>query len=242
MDKVINGIVLNAKDYKDNDKLLTILSKEEGKIIAVCRGVKKPSSKLKPYACPFCFAEFSINYKNQNIVTGASAYDTFYSVSKNMENYIIATAILDIINKTNEQTYIMSSLFIPTVQTLKGICYESVTPKLYLCYFLICYLDNLGYGFNLNECFNCNKKLQLENTYINVYDGSCSCENCNEHHYIKLTISQIDFIKSIQNAGIENFVKHSDMSIQDIDNLLKILGNTIYCITNIKLRIQNLFK
>ena len=49
--------MLRAVDYGENDKILTLLSAEEGRITAGIKGVKKAGAKLKFAAQPFCFAE-----------------------------------------------------------------------------------------------------------------------------------------------------------------------------------------
>ena len=43
----VNGIVVKSSDYKDNDKLVTLVTFELGKITCLARGVKKPNAKLK---------------------------------------------------------------------------------------------------------------------------------------------------------------------------------------------------
>ena len=43
----VEGLVLRETDYKDNDKLLTILTKDQGRLTARARGVKSKTSKLK---------------------------------------------------------------------------------------------------------------------------------------------------------------------------------------------------
>jgi len=44
LDTKVKGIVLKSIDFKDNDKLLTILTLEKGKITVKARGVKKNTS------------------------------------------------------------------------------------------------------------------------------------------------------------------------------------------------------
>ncbi len=50
--------MLRATDYLENDKILTLLTAEMGKITAGIKGVKKAGAKLKFAAQPFCFAEY----------------------------------------------------------------------------------------------------------------------------------------------------------------------------------------
>ena len=73
------GVVLQAIDYKDNDKLLTVFSPTLGKITAGIRGVKKPKAKLAFAAQPFCFAEYILAEKGgRYTVTGAYLHESFF--------------------------------------------------------------------------------------------------------------------------------------------------------------------
>ena len=42
----LQAIVLNRVDYKESDRILTLLSPEKGKLTVSARGVKKQASKL----------------------------------------------------------------------------------------------------------------------------------------------------------------------------------------------------
>ncbi len=48
-----NCVSLKVSDYRDDDKLLKVLTAENGLVTAIFRGVKKAKAKLKPFAQPF---------------------------------------------------------------------------------------------------------------------------------------------------------------------------------------------
>ena len=82
MELKTDGVVLQALDYKDNDKLLTLFSPALGKITAGIRGVKKPTAKLAFASQPFCFAEYVLAEKGgRYTVTGAYLYESFFKES-----------------------------------------------------------------------------------------------------------------------------------------------------------------
>ena len=115
---VLDAIVLHAQDYKDNNKILTLLS-SEGKISATCKGINKQASKLKMVACPFCFAEFSLIEKNIITVSGANIYDTFFALSTNYTNFICASCILDLVKRCPEDNSVLGEMFLPCVNAIK---------------------------------------------------------------------------------------------------------------------------
>ena len=67
MEVKVNALVIKAVDYKDNDRILTLYSLEKGKITAGIKGVKKAGAKLKFASEPFCFAEYILAEKPQDV-------------------------------------------------------------------------------------------------------------------------------------------------------------------------------
>ena len=61
----VNALMLRAADYGENDKILTLLTAELGKISAGIKGVKKAGAKLKFAAQPFCFAEYILSKRGE---------------------------------------------------------------------------------------------------------------------------------------------------------------------------------
>ena len=62
MNDKINGFVLAQNDYKDNDLLLQVLTKEYGILSLVAKAAKKINSKN--HFLPLCLYEFIIDYKD----------------------------------------------------------------------------------------------------------------------------------------------------------------------------------
>ena len=52
------GVVTRAVNYRDHDRILTLVTRERGKLTATARGCRKPQSKLLTAASPFCYGEY----------------------------------------------------------------------------------------------------------------------------------------------------------------------------------------
>ena len=232
MEKVVSAIVLDSKPYKEDHVQLLLLTNTDDKMYAICKGVKKSTSKLKTLASPFCFAEYTLNIKNQCQIIGGHLYDTFFSISKNYIAYLCANCMCALLRSSQSAQANFSSLFIPAVNSLKSWCYSDINPKAVLAYFLIKYLECIGYKLNLETCATCSEK--LNKCFINVSSGECVCEKCQELYCFPLNDNQVEFIKNSLNDNIEN--------LDDLNSvaLLKILGNTIYSLTEIKILLNEI--
>lgn len=52
-------IVLRTADYRDSDKMLTLFSRENGRISALARGAKNLKNPIAAASQPFCCGIFS---------------------------------------------------------------------------------------------------------------------------------------------------------------------------------------
>ena len=88
MEIKLSAVTLRAADYGENDKILTLLTAENGKITAGIKGVKKPNAKLKFAAQPFCFAEFVLVKKGDKLtVTNCSELESFYDLRTDINKF-----------------------------------------------------------------------------------------------------------------------------------------------------------
>ena len=63
MEEKVDALVLRSANYRDDDKILTLFTLQQGKVTAAAKGVKKAGAKLKFAAQPFCFAEYVLAKK-----------------------------------------------------------------------------------------------------------------------------------------------------------------------------------
>lgn len=63
MNDLVQGLIIKQVDYKDYDVILTVLTREYGKIALHASGVKKMSSKNAGSILPYTLAEFQLDYR-----------------------------------------------------------------------------------------------------------------------------------------------------------------------------------
>ena len=61
----IEAVILKQQDYRENDALITVLSREHGKLGFVCRGIRKMASKNAVSCMPFVLSELMFEYKER---------------------------------------------------------------------------------------------------------------------------------------------------------------------------------
>ncbi len=155
-----NAICIRAVDYKDNDKLLTLITPENGKITAQIRSVKSPKSKLKIAASPFCFAEYSLAEKNgRYTVTGVQTKENFFNIWQDLDKYAAAEIAIESIDKTTMDKADSSNEFILLLQALYAINYGEVYPYAVSLWLLSNLL--IGMGIDVMDYMECGFKTMV---------------------------------------------------------------------------------
>ena len=200
----VKGIVISGRDYKENDKLLNILTVEQGLMTVSARGVKAPKSKLKPYAQSFCFAEFELASKNgMYVLIGANAIDSFFDLTLDLDKLNAAFAVLDVGRLLSREGVSSPTLFLSVLKALKVLCYENVPPKLTMLKFLCDIMAAEGFKLNLTKCAVCNQDF-LNGAYINPDDGDVVCVVCKGPHFMPIGRAVQSSLRILNNTAFEN--------------------------------------
>lgn len=150
------GIVLQAMDYKDNDKLLTLFSPSLGKITAGIRGVKKPKAKLAFSAQPFCFCEYVLAEKGgRHTVTSAYLHESFFNLRTDILRFYTACAAAEVCLAILPENEAYDGLFIGLIECLKTLSLSEEDVAEIFCSFLLIALRESGYPIDLGYLEEC---------------------------------------------------------------------------------------
>lgn len=177
MEEKADGLVIHSTDYRESDKLITILTAQSGKLTAVARGVKKAGAKLRFAAQPFCFAEFVFVEKSgRRTLISASAHESFYELREDMESLYAASAVCEIAELFLPEGVVNERLFVSAVTALRNLAAGEGAEALLT--FLLETFTESGLMVYLNGCMQCRKALAPGRVYFDFATGSFSCAAC----------------------------------------------------------------
>ena len=94
---IVTGIVLSVYPIGENDRRLTILTKERGKIQVFARGCRKPNHPLFGVTQPLIYCEFVITEgRNYNYLNSAEGKDYFPHLKKDLESIYYSTYFAEV--------------------------------------------------------------------------------------------------------------------------------------------------
>ncbi len=240
----VQGIMIKSVDYKDNDKILTIFSKQSGLLTAGIKGVKKAGAKLKFCAMPFCYAEYVLNTtSNRNTVIGASAIDNFFNLKNDIVKYYTAFSLIEYINSSFLEGVENQPLFDFTLKTLKLIeegeksnlsdINSGFDVRVYLVKFLLFAIEMAGYKLSLSKCLSCDSQIE-GNVFLSVDMGGVTCGNCFVENSLEF---KMDTYKALMKIDLSNIDDLANLSFKkpDLNNCIKLLKFYVSCKEHIKI-------
>ena len=95
--KIINAIVLRAVNYRDFDRMLTLFSREEGKVSAGARGAHRQKSALSAASTQFCTGEYVLDEKNgKYTVKNCMLDEAYYPLREDAQRFAYAAALTQV--------------------------------------------------------------------------------------------------------------------------------------------------
>jgi len=174
------GIVIRTADYKDNDRMITLLTKEYGKMSASARGSRKPTSKLFAATSLFCCGEYMFYEKNGRYgVKSCAVRRTFFNMQNDYDAYAAACFIADAIDKVAQEDDVSPGLFSLTVNAFYALD-TGVVPGTALAYFIQRLLYIEGVYPNLKSCVFCGRRDSL--IRFSAEHGGAVCTACAHTH------------------------------------------------------------
>lgn len=150
----IQGIVLRVTDYNDRDALLTILSRNHGKLTIKARGLRRKNSPLIASCQLLVLAEFTLfEYRSQYTINEAHPIELFQGLRRDLTKLSLGTYFAQVAELISQedlpnpelQSLVLNCLYaldkmelpqekIKAVFELRCACLAGYTPDLYGCH------------------------------------------------------------------------------------------------------------
>ncbi|MBO4990032.1 MAG: DNA repair protein RecO [Clostridia bacterium] len=172
------GVVLQSRDYRENDRQVVLLTPTLGKITALARGVKKAGAKLRFAVQPFCFAEYVLAEKaGRYTLISAACHESFFALS-DPDKFYAACAVTEIASAVSLEGAPSASFFLETVKTLLSM--EEGDPAEPLVSFVLAALEECGVPVEADGCAFCGKQIGEDKLFFHFPTGSFSCPSCHK--------------------------------------------------------------
>jgi DNA repair protein RecO (recombination protein O) len=218
------AIILRHSDWGEADRLLSLFTREHGKLRAVAKGVRKMQSRKAGHLEPFTRVNLVLAKGHDLwIVTQAEAVDDFQPVRENLQLLTQAAYVVELLDRfTYEegQNWQLYKLVIDTLSRLSKLSDPFIVNRFYEMRLL----DVIGFRPMLFECANCRKEIIAEDQFFSAEQGGVLCPSCGARSLNSRLISMdaLRYIRHFQRSNFTDSLK-ADPSLKtrlEIEGLL----------------------
>ena len=195
------GIVIATANSSDNDKVLTLLTQDLGKISVFCKGAKKNKSALLNVAEYLSFSDFII-FKSPNdkySLNSAEVIELFYNLRMDIEKLNYATVMTRIIYDAVQENQYSEEILQLLLNSLYVLSNTDKNCDLILSIFELRMLALLGYTPRVNSCVSCETPMteDMQEFYFSIKDDGVKCEVCSRLDKGTIKLSKTSFMALI---------------------------------------------
>jgi DNA repair protein RecO (recombination protein O) len=201
-----DAIVLSRFDYGEADRILTLITPAGGKIKAIAKGIRRPTSRIGGSLEPF--AELTVllaRGRTFDVVTQVSVGHAWLSLRDSLESAATAWYLAELADRSLEERHAAEAVY-----SLLKRGYElldaGMEPGRVARWFEMHLADELGVRPEVDRCVECDRVLEVDGRFRWVPPlGGVLCDRCPgpPHDRAGLTLDGLKLLKAYQRQDAE---------------------------------------
>ena len=174
------AVVLKSTPIGEAGLIVTLYSRDAGKLRAVARGARKPSGKMVGHLEPLNVVELAVVRSRSgglDTITQAQIVEMFTSLKANLEGVSRGIYVAELVDGFGAEGSPNGGLYSLLVDTLRFLD-DPGNGELALRYFELQLLKCSGFMPELYRCVECRKELSPDNHLFSPEAGGTLCSEC----------------------------------------------------------------
>lgn len=234
------ALVLKRQDYRESDSLVTVYTKDFGKLNLVARGVKKLHSKLAGHLEPANLIDLLIiKGKNLDYVGGAVNSDAYLGIKENLNKIYYVGQALAWFNRlvrsgeADQHLFFLLGRWLEVLDAYPANDFNKERGELLWSFFALKLMVELGYQPEMYQCLDCHKKIVPGENYFNLKNGGLLDADCYEKGKIAGAYSTSELLAISDNCvKIIRLISKSDFNSVSKINIDKKLIKELSLVVN----------
>jgi DNA repair protein RecO (recombination protein O) len=172
------AVILKRMDLGEADRIVTLFSRDEGKVRAVAKGVRRTTSRSAGHLEPFTLSDVLLAVgRDLDIVSQADTLDAFREIRENLDlttHAFYLTELVDLLTEDRSENRAVYDILVDGLRSLR----HHTDSRFVLVTFHLRLLDALGYRPELRECVSCRVTIEPERNHFSALLGGVVCPSC----------------------------------------------------------------
>ena len=172
------AIVLRRRDFSESDRLLTLFSRDFGKIQAIAKGARKPQSRKTGHVELFMRTNFLFaKGREMNIITQAEMVEAYPGLRQDLVRTTYASYLVELLDRFTADEDKHRGEYELLANGLGWL--EKTTDVLLVArYYELRLLGLAGYQPRLFHCVSCGEPIEEQDQFFSAELGGVLCPDC----------------------------------------------------------------
>jgi DNA repair protein RecO (recombination protein O) len=194
------AIVLRRHDFGEADRMLTLFSKEQGKIQAIAKGARKPQTRKSGHVELFMRTNFLIaKGKTIDIITQAELVEPYKLLREDLVRTTYASYVVELLDRfTAEEDHDLRKYNL----LADGLGWFADSDNILLAarFYELRLLSLAGFQPQLFTCVSCAEPIIEQDQYFSAELGGLLCPNCRQadHRAQPISSSAVKVLRYLQ--------------------------------------------
>lgn len=177
------GIALKSYKLGEADKIIILISPEQGKVRAVAKGIRKTKSKFGSRLEPFTYVDMLLyEGRELDIITQAEIITSFKEIRGDLDKLKYGSVMLELMDKVSQERQEARQAFQLFLTALKTLAAAAGGYRLLLAMFELKLMSAIGFRPQLDKCVACPLSQEsadrLPSTVFSLKYGGFLCAGC----------------------------------------------------------------
>ncbi|MFL5727539.1 MAG: DNA repair protein RecO [Chloroflexota bacterium] len=201
-----DAIVLSRFDFGEADRILTLITPGSGKLKAIAKGIRRPTSRIGGSLEPF--AELNVALargRTFEVVTQVSVGHAWLNLRDSLESAATAWYLAELADRSLEERHAAEPIY-TLLKHAYGLLDAGMAPGRVARWYEMHLADELGVRPEVDRCAECDRMLGSDERYRWwPPSGGIVCERCPgpSHQLAGLSLDGLKLLKAYQRQDIE---------------------------------------
>jgi DNA repair protein RecO (recombination protein O) len=197
------AVVLKRMDLGEADRIVTFFSRDQGKIRAVAKGVRRVTSRSAGHIEPFTVTDvlFAVG-RELDVVSQADTIESFRELREQLDLTTHAYYLAEVVDLLTEERSENRAVFDVLVDSFRELS-RAADCRLVLIAFHLRLLDALGYRPELRQCVGCQAVIEPVANHFSALQGGALCPTCGprETSARPISVPALKLLRIVQLTG-----------------------------------------
>lgn len=197
-----DAIILRRRDLGEADRILTLYTPHIGKLSAIAKGVRRPTSKLGGHVELLACSRMQMaRGRDLDIVTQSEMLHAFPRLREDLYRTTYGFHVAELLDSLIAERIEQQPVYDLLLLTLQRLDTEE-DPELAVRFFEVQLLGLLGYRPELRRCLRCQQEIQPIPNYFSAPSGGILCQDCGRTSVsgVEISVNALKVLRLLQSG------------------------------------------